>query len=252
MKSNMLYIMGVFLMSDNLEKTLYSIKQNLGSSIDQFKLLEDFLLHMDNHISLLEAISQNSTTTLSRITIDKWICEINLNQEKNLEYQSLVEKMENLIIEGVSPDQLVVSFSPLAKVYSNIRDNKGRDEAGRPVFGIMGKQLCPETRNLILEYLCRDLFFSSWSEWVDRIDSQIEILQRLVSHFPGSHSFGTLPISLTMMINSLKSEASEQVKLNKVVDILTTDDSRGDIYHLDLLMVKQHLLPIPSYCPGEE
>ena len=93
----MLYIMGVFLMSDNLEKTLYSIKQNLGLSIDQFKLLEDFLLHLDNHISLLEAISQNSTTTLSRITIDKWICEINLNQEKNLEYQSLVEKMENLI-----------------------------------------------------------------------------------------------------------------------------------------------------------
>ena len=54
MKSNMLYIMGVFLMSDNLEKTLYSIKQNLGSSIDQFKLLEAFLLHLDNHISLLE------------------------------------------------------------------------------------------------------------------------------------------------------------------------------------------------------
>ena len=239
-------------MSDNLEKTLQSIKGNLELSIDQFKLLEDFMLHLDNHISLLESISDNSTTTLSRVTIDKWICEINLNQEKNLEYQSLVEKMENLITEGVSPDQLIVSFSPLAKVYSNVCDNKGRDEAGRPVLGIMSKPLCPVTRNLILEFLCRDLSFSSWGEWVDRIDFQIDILQSLISHFPGSHSFGTLPISLTMMINSLKNEASEQVKLNKVVDILTTDDSRGDVYHLDLLMVKQHLLPIPSYSGDEE
>ena len=97
-------------MSDNLEKTLQSIKENLELSIDQFKLLEDFMLHLDNHISLQESISDNSTTTLSRITIDKWICEINLNQEKNLEYQSLVEKMENLVTEGVSPDQLIVSF----------------------------------------------------------------------------------------------------------------------------------------------
>ena len=55
-----------------------------------------------------------------------------------------------------------------------------------------------------------------------------------------------------MMINSLKAEALEQVKLNKVVEILTGDDSRGDVYHLDLLMVKQHLLPIPSNSAGEE
>ena len=168
-------------MSLNLEKTLQSIMENLEDSIDQFRLLEDFMLHLDNHVSLLESIFENSTTTLSRITIDKWICEINLNQEKNLEYQSLVEKMDNLINEGVSPDQLIVSFSPLANVYSNIRDNKGKDEAGRPVIGIMSKQLCPDTRNLILDFLCRDLSFSSWSEWVDRIDFQIEILQKLIS-----------------------------------------------------------------------
>ena len=140
-------------MSDNLEKTLQSIKENLELSIDQFKLLEDFMLHLDNHISLLESISDNSTTTLSRITIDKWIVKLTSTKRKiwstNL---PLVEKMENLVTEGVSPDQLIVSFSPLSNVYSNICDNKGRDEAGRPVFGIMSKQLCHETRNLILNF----------------------------------------------------------------------------------------------------
>ncbi|GEM_PF-5076854 len=239
-------------MIEESKETIDLIKTGLEHSFSDFQLLEEFLIHVDNHISLLESVLESSLVTLSRITLDKWICDINLNQEKNREYFSLAVKLEKLMKNDVNPDQFIVSFSPLSKVYANMRDNKGFDESGRPVLGVMSKPFVQQAHDVVVEFLCDNLQFSSWSEWLLSLERVMKILQLLISYFPGSHSFGTLPLSLVMMINTIKNEVMEQAKLYNVLDILTSSDSRGEVYHLDMLMVKHRILPVPSHSTGEE
>ncbi len=62
-----------------------------------------------------------------------------------------MKKLENLIEEDLDKNQLLTSFAPIAKLNASILDNKGRDESGRPIPGILCKPLSKTLQDLLLK-----------------------------------------------------------------------------------------------------
>jgi hypothetical protein len=239
-------------MNSELNKALKSVKIALDNSCSSYRNLSDYIGVINQEMFLLDSVFNDSIATLTRVLIDNWQCEIEFQLEKNTEWNCLVSKLELLLIEKLSPEGLNQTFAPVSSLCASLLDNKGRDESGRPITGILTKQFSRDLVDKLLSVIICKEQPVNWAEWVINIDAHIDIIGEIIRHFPASHHFGSLPCSIAIMLRSVRSIVAEQDKLSNTLKVLTTDDSRGQLFHLDTLFIKQKLLHIPVMATGEE
>lgn len=239
-------------MQQKLSSTLNSISYELENSSIAFEKLANFANLLDRDFFLIESVFEDSTVTLSRVITDDWKCEIEIQIEKNTNWKLIMKKLGNLIEEDLDKNQLLTSFAPIAKLNASILDNKGRDESGRPIPGILCKPLSKTLQDLLFEIDFENSTPKSWSDWFIKFEKNIEIINEIVKHFPQSHNFGSIPWSLSVMCDRILKLIKEQINYSRTLEILTRDDSRGKLFSLDVLLLEQKLLPIPMLSEEEE
>ena len=238
-------------MNTEIRYTLDSVYENLTQSKISFENLLDFCSSLNKEIFLLESVFDDTIASITRVILDHWICEIEYQIEKNHQFSCLVRKFDLLVENQISTDGLNQSFAPISTLYASIIDLKGRDEAGRPVAGILSKPFSTKLNQSITSKTISNTA-NSWEEWTENLDSFIEVVDELIQHFPASHHFGSLPCSTAILLRSIRDITLEQHKLSRTLKILSSEDERGHMFYLDTILIKQKLLPIPLLLQGEE
>ena len=157
-----------------------------------------------------------------------------------------------MLTEDINQNNLVASFSQICDLNASVLDNKGRDESGRPVPGLLCRPVSQKLANMLIENELDFEAIQSWDGWVRKFEAHISIMDEIVKHFPASHNFGSIPWSISTMLRTLLKLIIEQVNISKTLQILTEDDPRGEIFHLDVLLLKQRIHAIPFGSDGDE
>ncbi|MDC3298056.1 hypothetical protein OAU99_01620 [Candidatus Poseidoniaceae archaeon] len=237
-------------MESNIHKSLISVQNVLDNSRNSYSFISDYLNSLENDIFLLESVFEDSIATLARVLIDSIYCESEFQIEKNRELRSLTNKLELLLKDSIPTDQLLLTFSPVSKLHSSLFDNNGAGKSSRPIEGIIPKSFT-DLENQLLEHIVSYVPPCNWQEWLTLIERHLEIINAIVRVFPPSHSFGSIPCSISMVLGRIRCIIEEQEKMKRTLDILAQHDDRGHIFHLDTLLIRQRLLPVPVASEGE-
>ena len=94
----------------------------------------------------------------------------------------------------------------------------------------------------------------NWHEWNLRITDHINAVNEFVKLFPASHSFASLPCSLSVILTQINRVVKEQSKLENLLEVLTSGQEGHDyssVFGMDVVLIKQQLKPVPIHV-GEE
>ncbi|MDP6870460.1 MAG: hypothetical protein QGI21_06795 [Candidatus Poseidoniaceae archaeon] len=241
-------------MESELQTALLSVKGNLAHSKDGYKSLSEFCSVLNQNVFLLETIFQDPLPSIAKMMVDNWLCEIEFQIEKNQEYNSLNNKLQIMIENKIPIHQINQSFAPISSLHASISDSKGRDQSGRPICGILPKPFTKKLNDLILEIVIDTELNQpkNWNDWAFRLSKFLNVIEEVIRFFPPSHHFASLPCSIAILIRNIRFLAIEQHQLSKTLEILTAEDDRGANFHLDVLMLKRKLLPIPLLATGDD
>ena len=73
--------------------------------------------------------------------------------------------------------------------------------------------------------------------------------------FPASHSFASLPCSLSIILTQISIAVEEQYKLENLLEVLTSGQDEQDyssVFGMDVILIKQQLKPVPILAGEDE
>jgi len=235
-------------LNSELIERLKSIEIRLKESNTWFRLLENYCKSLSHDVFLINMSLEDECSTICRIQIDSWLCEIEKQQTRNLKSDAIVSKLITISTEDCFNEELNHYFSHLSELDASIQDGYQSGRANRPVDGLMPciieenleKDICK------IEISCLRTL-SNWKEWTERIAEHIILVNKLVTLFPASHQFSSIPCSISILLSQISKLVVEQNKLEKTLEILTNSitNSHEAIFGLDVLIIMEKLCPIP-------
>jgi hypothetical protein len=241
-------------LNSELIERLKSIEMRLKESNTWFRLLENYCRSLNHDIFMINMSLEDECSTICRIQIDSWLCEIEKQQTLNMKFEAIVSKLIAISDEDCFNEELNHHFSHISELDASIQDGYQSGRANRPVDGLMpcivGENLEKDICKIEISCL-RTL--SNWKEWTERITEHIILVNKLVTLFPASHPFSSIPCSISILLNQIIKFIVEQNKLEKTLEILTNSstDSHDAIFGLDVLIIMEKLCPIPI-CGDEQ
>ena len=241
-------------MNSELIERLKAINFRLKESKAWFRLLENYCRSLSHDIFMINMSLEDECSTICRIQIDSWLCEIEKQQTLNMKFEAIVSKLITISNEDCFNEELNHHFTHLSELDASIQDGYQSGMANRPVDGLMP---CIIEKN-IEEKICKIEItglhtLSNWQGWTGRIAEHIILVNKLVSLFPASHPFSSIPCSISILLNQVSKLVVEQNKLEKTLEILTSSsaNSHDAIFGLDVLIIMEKLCPIPI-CGDEQ
>ncbi len=235
-------------MNSELIERLKTIDYRLKESKTWFRLLDNYCKSLNHDIFLINMSLEDECSTICRIQIDSWLCEIERQQALNLKSESIVSKLISISTEECFNEELKHHFNHLSELDASIQDGYQSGMANRPVDGLLPCKIEKGIEEEICKIEINGLrTLSNWEEWAGKVTDHIMLVNKLVSLFPASHPFSSIPCSISILLNQVNKLVSEQNKLEKVLKILTNSDtnSHDAIFGLDILIIMEKLCPIP-------
>jgi len=235
-------------LNSELIERLKTIDFRLKESKAWFRLLENYCRSLNHDIFLINMSLEDECSTICRIQTDSWLCEIENQQTLNLKFEAIVSKLISISTEDCFNEKLNHHFTHISELDASIQDGYLSGMANRPVDGLMPCIIGESIEDNICKLEVRGLrTLSCWEEWTMRIAEHIILVNKLVSLFPASHPFSSIPCSISILLNQVNKLVVEQSKLEKTLKILTNSraNSHDAIFGLDVLIIQEKLCPIP-------
>ena len=197
---------------------------------------------------MINSSLEDECSTICRIQIDSWLCEIERQQTINSKLKAIVTKMISISSEDCFNEELNYHFNHLSELDASIQDGYQSGKANRPVDGLLPCEFGKDIEQDICKIEVSGLHtFSNWEEWTGRVTEHVLLVNKLVSLFPAAHPFSSIPCSISILLNQVSKLVVQQNKLEKTLRILTKSDanSHDSIFGLDVLMILEKLCPIP-------
>ena len=159
---------------------------------------------------------------------DTWLCQVENQINHNLKHSTVVNKLIQAASSNESLENLQRYFDSIAELDASILDGYAEGKSTRPVDGLMPSVMPADLQNSIEQIELASVNSPScWKEWSARIKYHIEILNESVKMFPASHSFASLPCSLSIILTQI-SIAVEEHKLENLLEVLTSGQDEHD------------------------
>ena len=243
-------------MNSELDKRLMNIKQELQISEESFIIISNYLKCLGRDLFLVNNSLQDDCSTISRSISDSWLCQIESQLDCNHKLISIVNKMIDISSRGESFAEISKFVDKIAEVDASILDANVNGSANRPVDGLMPCLLPEEVKQNVTQI---ELFSmtspENWHEWNLRIISHIDAVNEFVKLFPASHSFASLPCSLSVILTQINRVVKEQSKFENLLQVLTSGQEGHDyssVFGMDVILIKQQLKPVPIPAGEEE
>lgn len=243
-------------MNSELDKRLMNIKQELQISEESFIIISNYLKCLGRDLFLVNNSLQDDCSTISRSISDSWLCQIESQLDCNHKLISIVNKMIDISSRGGSFAEMSKFVDKIAEVDASILDANVNGSANRPVDGLMPCLLPEEVKQNVTQI---ELFSmtspKNWHEWYLRITSHIDAVNEFVKLFPASHSFASLPCSLSVILTQINRVVKEQSKFENLLQVLTSGQEGHDyssVFGMDVILIKQQLKPVPIPAGEEE
>ena len=243
-------------MNSELDKRLMNIKQELQISEESFIIISNYLKCLGRDLFLVNNSLQDDCSTISRSISDSWLCQIESQLDCNHKFISIVNKMIDISSRGESFAEMSKFIDKIAEVDASILDANVNGSANRPVDGLMPCLLPEDVKQKVTQI---ELFSmtspKNWHEWNLRIKSHIDAVNEFVKLFPASHSFASLPCSLSVILTQINRAVTEQSKLENLLQVLTSGQEGHDyssVFGMDVILIKQQLKPVPIPAGEEE
>ena len=243
-------------MNSELDKRLMNIKQELQISEESFIIISNYLKCLGRDLFLVNRSLEDDCSTISRSISDSWLCQIESQLDCNHKLISIVNKMIAISSQGESFAGMSKFVDKLAEVDASILDSNVNGSANRPVDGLMPCVLPDAVRQNVTQI---ELFSmappKNWHEWNLRFTDHINAVNEFVKLFPASHSFASLPCSLSVILTQINRVVKEQSKLENLLQVLTSGQEGHDyssVFGMDVVLIKQQLKPVPIPAGEEE
>ena len=243
-------------MNSELDKRLMNIKQELQISEESFIIISNYLKCLGRDLFLVNNSLQDDCSTISRSISDSWLCQIESQLDCNHKLISIVNKMIDISSRGESFAEMSKFVDKIAEVDASILDANVNGSANRPVDGLMPCLLPEEVKQNVTQI---ELFSmtspKNWHEWNLRITLHIDAVNEFVKLFPASHSFASLPCSLSVILTQINRVVKEQSKFENLLQVLTSGQEGHDyssVFGMDVILIKQQLKPVPISAGEEE
>ena len=243
-------------MNSELNKRLMNIKHELHLSEESFIIIENYLKCLGRDLYLVNRSLEDDCSTISRSISDSWLCQIESQLDCNHKLISIVNKMIEISSKRESFTEMSKFIDKIAEIDASILDANVDGSANRPVDGLMPCVLPDEVKQSVTQI---ELFSMSsprnWHEWNLRITSHIHAVNEFVKLFPASHSFASLPCSLSVILTQINRVVREQSKLENLLQVLTSGQEGHDyssVFGMDVILIKQQLKPVPIPAGEEE
>jgi len=239
-----------------LNKRLQAIKSKLLESGGSFRTISNYLRRLADDLYLINCSLEDDCSTISRSVSDSWLCQIEAQLDHNHKLISIVNKMIIIAEQGRDFDAMAKYVDRISEIDASILDGYVEGVSNRPVDGLMPCLLPTTLENDVMELELNSLVSpANWSEWNLRFSNHITIVNEFVRLFPASHSFASLPCSLSIMLTQINREIHEQSKLENLLEVLTSGQEACDyssIFGMDVILIKQQLKPVPIIGDEEE
>ncbi len=243
-------------MNSELDKRLMNIKQELQISEESFIIIANYLKCLGRDLFLVNRSLEDDCSTISRSISDSWLCQIESQLDCNHKLISIVNKMIAISSQNESFASMGKFVDKLAEVDASILDANVNGSANRPVDGLMPCVLPDAVKQSVTQI---ELFSmtspKNWHEWNLRITDHINAVNEFVKLFPASHSFASLPCSLSVILTQINRVVKEQSKLENLLQVLTSGQEGHDyssVFGMDVVLIKQQLKPVPIHVGEEE
>lgn len=233
-----------------------NIKQELQISEESFIIISNYLKCLGRDLFLVNNSLQDDCSTISRSISDSWLCQIESQLDCNHKLISIVNKMIDISSRGESFAEMSKFIDKIAEVDASILDANVNGSANRTVDGLMPCLLPEDVKQNVTQI---ELFSmtspKNWHEWNLRIKFHIDAVNEFVKLFPASHSFASLPCSLSVILTQINRVVKEQSKLENLLQVLTSGQESHDyssVFGMDVILIKQQLKPVPIPAGEEE
>tara|TARA_B100000683_G_scaffold240897_1_gene248407 strand:+ start:2276 stop:2845 length:570 start_codon:yes stop_codon:yes gene_type:complete len=180
---------------------------------------------------------------------DSWLCQIESQLECNQKLCTIVNKLIHAALNNENLNVLQKYVDLIAEVDASILDGYIEGKSNRPVDGLMPCLMPDDLQNQVTKFELNHLKLpNNWMEWQSRISEHIDIVNEFVRLFPASHSFASLPCSISIILTQVNRNIIEQYKLENMLEILTSGQDENDyssVFGMDVILIKQQLKPIP-------
>ena len=244
------------ILNSELDKRLMNIKQELQISEESFIIISNYLKCLGRDLFLVNRSLEDDCSTISRSISDSWLCQIESQLDCNHKLISIVNKMIAISSQNESFASMGKFVDKLAEVDASILDANVNGSANRPVDGLMPCVLPDAVKQSVTQI---ELFSmtspKNWHEWNLRITDHINAVNEFVKLFPASHSFASLPCSLSVILTQINRVIKEQSKLENLLQVLTSGQESHDyssVFGMDVVLIKQQLKPVPIHVGEEE
>jgi len=248
--------MEVLILNSELDKRLINIKQELHKSEESFIIIANYLKCLGRDLFLLNKSLEDDCSTLSRSMTDSWLCQIDRQLDCNYNLISIVNKLISISLQKESFAEMGKFVDKLAEVDASILDGNVSRSANRPVDGLMPCVLPDDVKKSVTQIELNSMTSpNNWQGWNLRITSHINTVNEFVKLFPASHSFASLPCSLSVTLTQINRVIKEQSKLENLLQILTTVQQENDyssVFGMDVVIIRQQLRPVPILVGEDE
>ena len=236
-------------MNTELNKRLDLIKKELLGSEKAFMIIANYLRCLGRDLFLVNNSLEDDCSTISRSMADSWLCQIESQLDCNHKLVSIVNKIISISLQNESFTDMKIFLDKLAEVDASILDGNENGASNRPVDGLMPCRLPDELRQNVTQIELLSITSpKNWHEWNLRITEHINAVNEFVKLFPASHSFASLPCSLSVILTQINRIIEEQSKLEHLLQVLTSgqeDYDYSSVFGMDVILIKQQLKPIP-------
>ena len=235
-------------MTSELIKRLQLIDERLQESNRWFRLLANYCRCLNHDLFMVNSSLEDECSTIARIQVDSWLCEIERQQNVNSNLSSISSKLILISAEDGLEDAVNRHIGQLGKLDASIQDGYLQGKSNRPVEGLLPCKIEDDVENAISQIEIESLLiFDDWNKWNERITAHLNLVNKLVTLFPASHPFSSIPCSISILLNQVRNSTREQDKLERTLKILTESgkESHDAIFGLDVLIILGKLRPIP-------
>ena len=243
-------------LNDELIKRLEKIRDELMLSQKSFRQICNYIECLARDLYLINYSLEDQCSTISRTMSDTWLCQVENQINHNLKHSTVVNKLIQAASSNESLENLQRYFDSIAELDASILDGYAEGKSTRPVDGLMPSVMPADLQNSIEQIELASVNSPScWKEWSARIKYHIEILNESVKMFPASHSFASLPCSLSIILTQISIAVEEQYKLENLLEVLTSGQDEHDyssVFGMDVILIKQQLKPVPILAGEDE
>ena len=236
-------------MTSKVTNRLNEIGFQLSESTRWYRILSNYCRCLNHDLFMINSSLEDECSTIGRIQVDSWLCEIEKQQNVNSRLTAINTKLAMMSAAGCIDGTVNQHIGQLAELDASIRDGYLQGKANRPVNGLIPCEIPNEIESEINDIEVYSLQTSrNWMEWGTRLTKHLNLVNKLATLFPASHSFASIPCSVSILLNGVLKSVKEQSRLENTLEILTASDEKDSysaIFGLDILLIMDRLCPIP-------